>query len=60
MKLLFFSDNASSQFKNPYIINYLTIMMDTMDIDFSWNYFASSHGKGVVDGWEAFLNGLFG
>ena len=40
----------ASQFKNRYIINHLTTMLDTMDIDFSWNYFASSHGKGIVDG----------
>jgi hypothetical protein len=36
--------------KIGYIINHLTTMLDVLDIDFSWNYFASSHGKGVVDG----------
>ncbi|CAM4819090.1 unnamed protein product [Rotaria magnacalcarata] len=46
---LFFSDGAASQFKNRYIIEYLTNMMDKFDIEFSWNYFSSSHGKGVVD-----------
>ncbi|CAF0764370.1 unnamed protein product [Rotaria sordida] len=49
-QIIFFSDNASSQFKNRYIINHLTTMLDVLDIDFSWSYFASSHGKGVVDG----------
>ena len=49
-QIIFFSDDASSQFKNRYVLNYLTHMMDTIDIDFSWNYFASGHGKGVVDG----------
>lgn len=24
--------------------------MDQNDIEFSWNYFASAHGKGIVDG----------
>ena len=49
-EIIFFSDNASSQFKNRYIISYLTTMMDEMDVDLSWNYFAASHGIGVVDG----------
>ena len=46
-EITFSFDNASSQFKNCYTISHLTTMMD---IDFSWNYFASSHGKGIVDG----------
>lgn len=25
-------------------------MMKEMNVEFSWNYFAASHGKGVVDG----------
>jgi hypothetical protein len=48
-QIIFFSDGAASQFKNRYIIQYLTNMMDKFDINFSWNYFSSSHGKGVVD-----------
>ncbi|CAF1505309.1 unnamed protein product [Rotaria sordida] len=50
VKQFFFPDNASSQFKNRYIIIHLTTMLDVLDIDFSWSYFASSNGKGVVDG----------
>jgi len=57
-EIIFFSDNAASQFKNRYVINYLTTMLDTMDIDISWNYFASSHGKGVVDGIGGILKRL--
>ena len=49
-RIIFFSDNASSQFKNQFVINHLTRMMDSTDIDLCWNYFASSQGKGVVDG----------
>jgi hypothetical protein len=48
-EIIFFSDGAASQFKNRYVIQHLTTMMDKINIDFSWNYFASSHGKGVVD-----------
>lgn len=48
-KIILFSDNASSQFKNRYIIHHLTTILDTFDIDISWNYFASGHGKGTVD-----------
>lgn len=48
-KIFFFSDNASSQFKNRYIIHHLTTMLDSYDIDINWNYFASGHGKGTVD-----------
>lgn len=48
-QIIFFSDGAASQFKNRYIIQYLTNIMDKFDINFSWNYFSSSHGKGVVD-----------
>ena len=49
-EIIFFSDGAGNQFKNRYVIQHLTTMMDRTDIDFSWNYFASAHGKGVVDG----------
>ncbi|CAF1371190.1 unnamed protein product [Rotaria magnacalcarata] len=48
-QIIFFSDGAASQCKNRYIIQYLTNMMDKFDIEFSWNYFSSLHGKGVVD-----------
>ena len=48
-EIIFFSDGAASQFKNRYVIQYLTTMMDKFDINFSWNYFATAQGKGVVD-----------
>ena len=47
--IIFFSDGEASQFKNRYVIQHLTTMMDQSNINFSWNYFASSHGKGLVD-----------
>ncbi|CAF0921078.1 unnamed protein product, partial [Didymodactylos carnosus] len=49
-EIIFFSDGAASQFKNRYLLRYLTHLRDKTDLDISWNYFASSHGKGVVDG----------
>ncbi|CAF4313647.1 unnamed protein product, partial [Adineta steineri] len=57
-EITLFSDNASSQFKNQYVLNYLTHMMDAMNIDFSWNYFASTRSKGVVDGVGGILKRL--
>jgi hypothetical protein len=42
-------DGAASQFRNRIVIQHLTIMMNNIGINFSWNYFASSHGKGTVD-----------
>ena len=57
-EMIFFSDNVSSQFKNRYVISHLTTMMDEIDVDFSWNYFAASHGKGVVDGVGGILKRL--
>ncbi|CAF1309948.1 unnamed protein product [Adineta ricciae] len=48
-EIIFFSDGASSQFKNRYILQHLTNIMDKTDLNISWNYFSSSHGKGIVD-----------
>ncbi|CAF3187029.1 unnamed protein product [Rotaria socialis] len=48
-EIIFFSDGAARQFKNRYVIQHLTTMMDKFDINFSRNYFTSSHGKGIVD-----------
>ena len=43
-----FSDGPSSQFKNKYIANFIHTLNKIVQIQ--WNYFATSHGKGVVDG----------
>ncbi|EDO29585.1 predicted protein [Nematostella vectensis] len=44
-----FSDGPSSQFKNRYMANfYQTLQQNGVKIN--WHFFASSHGKGVVDG----------
>ena len=42
-----FSDGPSSQFKNKCIAHFLHTLNKIVPIQ--WNYFATSHGKGVVD-----------
>ena len=44
---IIFPDDRSNQLKNCYI-NLATIM-DTMNIDFSWNYSASYYKRRIVD-----------
>ena len=57
-EILFFSDAAASQLKNRYVVKHLTTMMDANDVKLSWNYFASSHGKRVLDGVAGILKRL--
>ncbi|CAF0950722.1 unnamed protein product [Didymodactylos carnosus] len=57
-EIIFFSDGAASQFKNRFLLRYLTYMMDDNDVDIIWNFFARSHGKGVVDGIGGILKRL--
>ena len=46
-----FSDGPSSQFKNQYILSYLPSAYKRHHLDsLNWNFFATSHGKGAVDG----------
>lgn len=55
-KIFLFSDGSSSQFKNKFIIDSLTNFIAEFECDtIEWNYFASSHGKGAVDGVGAVL-----
>ena len=44
--IVMFSDGASSQFKQRFLLYSLTLM----NRDITWNFFATSHGKGPVDG----------
>ncbi|CAB3988658.1 Hypothetical predicted protein [Paramuricea clavata] len=39
-----------SQFKNRFIVAALKSLQDKHKIQITWNYFATSHGKGPVDG----------
>ena len=45
-EVVFSSDGAASHFKQKYIFANLTYQ----DKNISWNFFATSHGKGAVDG----------
>ncbi|XP_063232470.1 uncharacterized protein LOC134536608 [Bacillus rossius redtenbacheri] len=45
-----FSDGSAAQFKNRYIILSLTYFQQDFGTDCTWNFFATSHGKGSVDG----------
>ena len=45
-----FSDGAGSQFKQKYLFSNLHAWEREYDIKLKWNFFATSHGKGVVDG----------
>ena len=44
------SDGPSSQFKNKYIAESIKILEKRHNKKLIWNYFATSHGKGPVDG----------
>ncbi|CAF4752823.1 unnamed protein product [Rotaria sp. Silwood2] len=45
-----FSDGAASQFKQRFHFRNLVRIANERRIDLSWHFFATSHGKGVVDG----------
>jgi len=44
-----FSDGAPSQFKNRFMFRMISEISERMGLVISWSFFASSHGKGVVD-----------
>ena len=46
---MFFSDGAASQFKQRYLFRNITRMMAEHDLKLSWNFFATSQRKGVVN-----------
>ena len=45
-----FSDGPTSQFKQRFLFSNLHYWEQDHDISIRWNFFATSHGKGVVDG----------
>ncbi|KAG1668796.1 Dipeptidyl peptidase 8 [Nymphon striatum] len=49
-KVSLWSDGPASQFKNRYILASLKPLQDKYNITIRWNFFATSHGKGPVDG----------
>lgn len=48
--LKIWSDGPSSQFKNRFIANAIEHLEKKFELKIIWNYFATSHGKGCVDG----------
>lgn len=49
-KVEMWSDGPSSQFKNRFIAAALDVLETKYNIKIKWNFFATSHGKGPVDG----------
>ena len=50
-ELIVYSDGPSSEFKNKFITGKLLFLLsDKLKRNAQWKYFATSHGKGVVDG----------
>ena len=47
---IIWTDGPSSEFKNKYIVHLLRRLSEKYSKSFTWKYFATSHGKGVVDG----------
>ena len=45
-----YSDGAASQFKQRYLFQNLNFWQSEFKLKLRWHYFATSHGKGVVDG----------
>ena len=53
--IVFWSDGPSSQFKNKFTGVMLKFFESKRDLKIKWNYFATSHGKGPVDGVGAII-----
>ncbi|CAF4135314.1 unnamed protein product [Adineta steineri] len=45
-----FSDGATQQFKQKFLFRNLCRLSERFKIDLFWHFFATAHGKGVVDG----------
>lgn len=48
--LKIFSDGCAGQFKNIFTMSNLCFMAEDYGVDGQWYFFATSHGKGAVDG----------
>ena len=46
--LIIYTDGASSEFKNRYIVKLVSMLSKNFQCKVSWKYFATSHGKGVM------------
>lgn len=45
-----FSDGPTSEFKNKFMARLVFLLSKKLQVQVFWKYFATSHGKGVVDG----------
>ena len=48
--ILLWSDGPSSQFKNRFMARFMEMSEENHASNIRWNFFATSHGKGAVDG----------
>ena len=64
-----FSDGTSIQFKQKYLFSNLSKWQSAYGVTTDWHFFATSHGKGIIDGigrtvkrsvWRAVRNGTAG
>lgn len=49
-KIYIFSDNCAGQFKSKFALSNLCFFETDFNLEVEWNFFASSHGKGAMDG----------
>ena len=47
---IIYTDGPSNEFKNKYMVHLLKILSQKFNKKYSWKYFATSHGKGAIDG----------
>ena len=47
---IIYTDGPSSEFKNKYMVKLVSMLSQRFHCSVQWKYFATSHGKGVVDG----------
>ena len=48
--IFLWSDGTSSRFKNRFMARFMEMSEEKHASNISWNFFATSHGKGAVDG----------
>lgn len=48
--VILFSDGCAAQFKNKFTLSNLCFFKKDFGVEGEWNFFATSHGKGAVDG----------
>lgn len=47
--IVIYTDGPSSEFKNKYMVKVVNLLSKKYKCKVMWKYFATSHGKGVVD-----------